>query len=84
MRFGFVSDILLIMFGTAFSVIGPLVLWDIARTNLVAHNGLYSLPFGYPIAWWIAGDLFIGITFLGVLLFSFGILRIAKMLNKIK
>ena len=84
MRFGFVSDVLLIMFGTTFSVTGPLVLWDIARTDSIVHNGLYYLPFGYPVTWWIAGDMFVGVSFLGTLLFSLGILRIAKMLNKIK
>jgi len=43
-------------------------LWDLVRHQVELRTGFYDLPFGYTVPWWWAGDLFITMAILGMML----------------
>ena len=65
------ADVFFILLGSFMSISGPYGLWDIARFQVdVCHAcGQYSLPFGFEVPWYIAGDFFVTFSFLGSLVF---------------
>jgi hypothetical protein len=64
-------DALALALGAFGGVSGPYGLWDISRfqVDVCRACGVYPLPFAFSVPWYIAGDLFVTMTFAGVLLF---------------
>lgn len=60
--------------GGALVAAGPLALWDVARKQVQEDPGFYDLPFAVAkVPWWWAGDLFITMTYGGLLLVAYGL-----------
>lgn len=67
----FLLHVLAEFLGGIMFISGTYGLWDIARFQVdVCHAcGVYTLPFGYDVPWYIAGDGFVLMSFLGTLIF---------------
>lgn len=54
--------------------------WDMIRYQVdVCHAcGLYSLPFGFSVPWWWAGDLFVTMAFVGCGSFILGFIHLSR------
>ena len=43
------------------------MLWDIARFQLEVQAGVYDLPFGITLPWYIAGDIAVTMVMISIL-----------------
>ena len=50
------------------TIVSSLALWDLARHQVELRTGFYDFPFGYRVPWWFAGDLFVFLSFLGLII----------------
>jgi len=68
-----------------FIVFGSLLaLWDVARHQRELNTGFYDLPFGIPVPWNIAGDLFVLLGLCGFLTLVFIIIVFMKAEARLK
>mgnify|MGYP001590776729 FL=1 len=58
-----------ILFGfySVLGTLGALMLWDIARFQLEVQAGVYDLPFGITLPWYIAGDIAVTMVMISIL-----------------
>jgi hypothetical protein len=64
-------DAFALLLGAFSGTSGPYGLWDISRYQVdVCHAcGVYPLPFAFTVPWYLAGDLFVTMTFAGIGIF---------------
>lgn len=66
-----VLDAFALLLGGFMGTSGPYGLWDLARHGYTdsPRTPYYPLPFVVQVPWYVAGDLFVTMTFAGVLVF---------------
>ncbi len=67
-----------LLLGAFSATSGTYGLWDLARHGYTdsPRTQTYPLPFGYQVPWYVAGDLFVTMTFAGVAVFILSFLEL--------